>query len=330
VKRLFDAISSAVLTLVSVRSLVGLACLAGLVSCGAGGGGTPTSTVPPATALPEVGQLSLVLGGLGGPGNVDGVGNQARFNQPFGVVSDAAGNLLVSDQGNATIRKISPSGDVTTVAGKAGEVGQTDGPGNLARFTSPNAVTLDAQGNLWVVDADRIRKVTPAGAVSTVAVSSALSSWQSIAIDPNGQIYGVTRSVRNCFSPSLPCTIVETVGKMVVASDKSVSFEAIPGLEIDVDDPNGTRSAQLLSVANDNTNVVIARFVRQDSAGIFDFFQLNTQGVFERINLPESARRIDNAMCTPCGQFVERWRLSLAFSGDDTFRVLFLSGVFSG
>src|SRR5438552_3655106 len=78
----------------------------------------------------------------GGPGNVDGTGSAARFRSPTGVAVDSAGNLYVADTYNHTIRKITPTGAVTTLAGSAGQYGSVDGVGSAARFKSPQCVAV--------------------------------------------------------------------------------------------------------------------------------------------------------------------------------------------
>jgi len=104
-------------------------------------------------------------------GSADGTGAGARFNGPEGVAVDTAGNVYVADLSNATIRKITPSGGVTTLAGLAGTIGTADGTGTGARFDGPAGVAVDGSGNVYVADtySDTIRKVTPAGAVTTIA-----------------------------------------------------------------------------------------------------------------------------------------------------------------
>jgi streptogramin lyase len=114
------------------------------------------------------------LAGLGENfGSADGVGSQARFSLPSSLALDRGGNVYVADQYNHTIRKVTPSGVVTTVAGKAGDAGTLDGNGKDARFNFPVGIAIDAATNLYVADSlnHSIRKITPAGEVTTVAGS---------------------------------------------------------------------------------------------------------------------------------------------------------------
>ena len=93
----------------------------------------------------------------------------ARFQVPWGITVDGAGNVYVADSEACTISKISPAGQVTTLAGRAGVRGPTNGLGANASFIIPRGVALDNAGNLYVTDAYTIRKITPAGEVSTLA-----------------------------------------------------------------------------------------------------------------------------------------------------------------
>src|SRR5439155_300029 len=88
-----------------------------------------------------------------------------------GVAVDGTGNVYVADAGNHTIRKVTPSGTVTTRAGSAGQSGFADGLGSLARFNNPSGLALDSATNIYVADTwnHTIRKVTPARVVTTLA-----------------------------------------------------------------------------------------------------------------------------------------------------------------
>jgi hypothetical protein len=103
-------------------------------------------------------------------GSSDGIGATASFNYPSGVASDSAGNVYVADEGNNTIRKITPTGVVSTLAGTPGAIGSADGIGAAARFAYPSGVATDSAGNVYVADTGNhtIRKITPAGVVNTV------------------------------------------------------------------------------------------------------------------------------------------------------------------
>ncbi len=106
-------------------------------------------------------------------GSQDGTGSGALFNHPTGLAVDGSGSLYVTDTGNSTIRKISPAGAVTTLAGLPGIAGLTDGTGSGAFFNQPLDVALDSVGNLYVADTGNatIRKITPAGVVTTLTLS---------------------------------------------------------------------------------------------------------------------------------------------------------------
>ena len=127
-------------------------------------------------SLPSA-QLALFSGHMGGQGNVDGVGADARFFYPFGITTDPAGNAYVADTSNHVIRKISPDGEVKIFAGSLGVAGSADGQGGAASFNFPNSVATDVLGNLYVADVYNhlIRKITPGGLVSTLAGTAGAS-----------------------------------------------------------------------------------------------------------------------------------------------------------
>src|SRR6266496_587735 len=89
------------------------------------------------------------LAGGGGFISADLAGNAAQFNLPTGVTVDGAGNVYVSDTFNHVIRKVAPTGEVTTLAGLAGSPGSANGTGGAARFNFPAGVAVDSAGNVY-------------------------------------------------------------------------------------------------------------------------------------------------------------------------------------
>lgn len=110
------------------------------------------------------------LAGASGSGFVDGPGTSARFRFPISIAIDAADNLYVTDHDNHLVRKITPAGIVSTLAGGVTQAGSTDGTGTAARFNNPNGITVDAAGNVFVVERTNhlVRRITPAGVVTTL------------------------------------------------------------------------------------------------------------------------------------------------------------------
>lgn len=136
------------------------------------------------------------------PAPVQADATHARFNQPLGIAVDGGGNLYVADALNNTIRKIAPSGVVTTLAGSPGASGNADGTGAAARFSFLKGIAVDGAGNIYAVDNSAIRKITPTGVVTTLAgISGAIGDadgpgatarfnrpW-GIAVDAAGNLY---------------------------------------------------------------------------------------------------------------------------------------------
>ncbi|MDP3072352.1 MAG: immunoglobulin domain-containing protein [Opitutaceae bacterium] len=165
--------------------------------------------------ITPAGVVTTLAGAFGQFGTVDGLGANARLRAPRGIVVDDAGTIYVADTSSYAIRKITPAGLVTTLAGAPhsnGSLGEPlDGTGTNARFGSPTGIVLDKAGNLIVSDAGwrLIRKVTPAGIVTTLAGnrngggiidgigSSAYFGYpQGMAIAPSGDIYLIEREMQ--------------------------------------------------------------------------------------------------------------------------------------
>lgn len=117
------------------------------------------------------GIVTTFAGTVGKVGADNGVGALASFHTPSGIATDAEGNVYVADQGNHLIRKITPTGSVSTLAGRPGVAGAEDGVATVATFYLPVGVAADANGNVYVADSANalIRKVSPAGGVTTLA-----------------------------------------------------------------------------------------------------------------------------------------------------------------
>jgi hypothetical protein len=121
--------------------------------------------------------------GTGTNGHADGMGKTASFYGPNGIVIDPADNLYITDIGNNCIRKITPTGEVTTFAGSInGIAGRDDGIGNAATFNHPKNLAMDIQGNLYVTEDYDVRKITPAGLVTTFAGGPSAGNY----FEPNG------------------------------------------------------------------------------------------------------------------------------------------------
>jgi len=128
------------------------------------------------------GMVETIAGQAKVDGARDGKGGSARFSGPAGLVADPAGNIYVADQYNGTIRKLTPAGVVTTIAGLAGKNGDDNGKGRAARFDLPSAMALDAAGNIYVADTmnSKIRKITPRGVVTTFVSKDSRDNPQGV------------------------------------------------------------------------------------------------------------------------------------------------------
>jgi sugar lactone lactonase YvrE len=176
------------------------------------------STVPANGAV-----VSTLAGTVGSPGGADGPGPAASFSRPNGVAVDAAGTLYVADTYSQRIRKITPAGVVSTLAG-SGSQGSTNGSGTSASFYNPTGVAVDATGTVYVADQSNnlVRKITPAGVVSTLAGSGAQSSANGtgtaasfsapadVAVDAAGTLY-VTEYLSHQVRKITPAGVVSTL-----------------------------------------------------------------------------------------------------------------------
>jgi hypothetical protein len=174
-------------------------------------------------------KVVTVAGGDGEARDIDGTGTAARFGSPGPMTIDGAGNLYVADLTNV-LRKITPAGIVTTLAGMSRVEGTADGVGAAARFSYMTGVVVDNAGNLYVADfpAHTIRKVTQDGVVTTFAGKAGvrgvldgpgglarLDSPAGLAIDAQGNIYvsdPVNQLIRKITKDGVVSTLAGSAG----------------------------------------------------------------------------------------------------------------------
>lgn len=156
------------------------------------------------------GQVSTIAGS-GIPGYFNSNGTAAQFRLPEAIVADAAGNLYVADAGNNVIRKITPAGVVTTLAGSAtGASGNMDGLGTAALFSEPDGIAIDAAGNLFVSDYtnNAIREITPAGLVSTFVTG--INGPSGLCFDGSGNLL-VAEQAASLIIKITPAKVITTI-----------------------------------------------------------------------------------------------------------------------
>ncbi|MGD0089785.1 MAG: putative Ig domain-containing protein, partial [Planctomycetota bacterium] len=197
--------------------------------------------------ITPAGVVSTLAGLAGQLGHADGPALQARFDQPQGVAVDTSGNVYVADTYNYTIRKISPAGNVTTLAGQWGQSGHVGGVGIAAKFSLPRGVVVDASGNVYVSDVasggvqgSTIRMITPAGLVSTLAGaygqtdgfadgqgSAARFSYPGgLAVDGSGNVY-VADTGNGAIRRVTPLGVVDTLGGPVLGPYNNLDDPAL-------------------------------------------------------------------------------------------------------
>ncbi len=179
---------------------------------------------------------TTIAGSAGHPGSTDGTGSAARFNfsvDANGMIAvDSGGHVFVTDPGNHTIRKLTREGTnwvTTTIAGKSGVPGSTDGIGSAARFRGPNGVAVDGVGNVFVAGMQdhTIRKLMPAGTnwlVTTIGGSPGISGSANgtnsvarfdgpmgLAADSAGNLYVAEWGGNNTIRMGVPLPVFEGV-----------------------------------------------------------------------------------------------------------------------
>lgn len=199
------------------------------------------------------GVVTTIAGKALAKGSTDGTGSAARFNSPVGVAVDSVGNVYVSDEANETIRKITPGGVVTTLAGTVGLAGSVDGTSGAAQFSTPAGIAVDSAGNIYVADqtGDIIRKVTPAGVVTTLAGTPSsvgftdgagtvarFNSPFGVAVDSSGNVYVAdsgNRTIREITSAGIVSTIAGTAKVTGIVDGTGPAAEFANPVDLGVD-----------------------------------------------------------------------------------------------
>ena len=124
------------------------------------------------------GVISTFAGeGIGGYSGDNGPATMAKLNSPWGVTADAAGNVYIADYANNVIRKVNTSGNITTIAG-GGTLTGGGVPATSALLNLPTATAIDASGNIYIAEGQVIRKVNPAGIITTSTHGVNVEKWK--------------------------------------------------------------------------------------------------------------------------------------------------------
>jgi sugar lactone lactonase YvrE len=205
------------------------------------------------------GVISTVAGnGTAGFSGDGGPATGAMLDEPFGIAVDGSGNLYIADYNNNRIRKVTPDGLISTVAGTGTEGYNGDGgAATSAELFHPYSVAVDGSGNLYIADSanNRIRKVTPAGAISTVAgngtagysgdggdaTSAQLWVPLGVAVDSNGNLY-IADNYNNTIRKVTSAGVISTISQASVGliNPEGVAVDNLGGL-LYVADTNNSR-----------------------------------------------------------------------------------------
>ena len=186
---------------------------------------------------------------LAGSGtSIDGVGTASRFFAPTDVAVDASGNIYVADTNNNKIRKITSTGVVTTIAG-SDVAGSVDGAGTSAQFTGPAGIAVDGMGNIYVSDNNKIRKITSAGIVTTLAGTDlagyadgagALAQFnypRGLSVDIAGNIYVAdtnNHKIRKITTTGIVTTLAGSSNGFANGTSSVAKFDSPKGIALDL------------------------------------------------------------------------------------------------
>ncbi len=219
------------------------------------------------------GVVTTFAGTMGSPGSNDGTGTAAKFQNPYRLALDATGHLYVSDTFNHTIRKISPAGVVTTLAGSPGVAGVVDGAGSAAKFNKPYGLAVDAAGNIFTADyvGHTVRKITPTGVVSTLGgladtmgtangtgTVARFNAPTGVALDTAGNLFVADFANQTIRRGSLAIPpVVNSIAPTVVYAGATVTLTGTNFLGATAVSFNGTTATSFTVVSNTTITAVV-------------------------------------------------------------------------
>lgn len=237
------------------------------------------------------GMVTTIAGSTGEAGSTDGTGSAARFNLPKGVAVDPQGNVYVVDSGNHVVRKITPDGVVTRLAGAPGMEGSTDGTGDFARFANPVIIFTDATGNVYVQQ-QHMRRISPGGTVTTINLTGMITTPDGAvvtlmvdgpaAVDSLGNIFFVARAVES--DGSLGTT------KRIVKRDAAGALSVLASSDPNDGKPYISTSVSEVIMTTDAAGNLY--FVTQLVSSIFEYalHRISPDGVLVRLPWSGAAR----------------------------------------
>jgi mucin-19 len=253
--------------------------------------------------------VTVFAGKEGSAGSTDGTGTAALFNGPTAMVADAAGNLYVCDTGNATIRKITSAGVVTTIAGAAGSRGTQDGTGSAALFSNPSGIAMNSAGNLYVSDSTNstIRQITSAGVVTTFAgaakaagdadgigTAARFNNPMGLTIDSGDRLYIADtynntvrkmNTARTTASAAAVGTITASGNLAVVVTDAGLTGSPITVSVPVLTDDISTAWATKVATALQANTVIAARYTASASSNVISLIAVNNDPNIIALNI---------------------------------------------
>jgi sugar lactone lactonase YvrE len=244
--------------------------------------------------------------GSGAQGSADGTGTAASFNGPAGLAVDSGGNVYVADYANNKIRKITPLGAVTTLAG-SGSIGSVDGAGTVASFYHPTGVAVDSIGNVYVADFNnqKIRKITSTGTVTTFAGSGVQGSADGtgtavsfdmplgVAVDSSGNVYVAdygNKKIRKITSTRVVTTLAGSGSSgSLDGVGTAASFNAPYDVEVDI-----SGNVYAADFNNNKIRMVTTAGVVTTLAGSGSAGSIDGNGTLARFYAPKAVA-IDNS-----------------------------------